>query len=104
MWQDLTRSAPTEDQIGRAKALAEDLLVVLRIEYQKARDGTAMGGAPGVYQPGSGTYAPAQNGPDYAGYYNVCLAMPLFQLSYRVSPMLAVDVHGRWKSCEVTQR
>jgi hypothetical protein len=65
------RSAPNQDQIDRARVLAEDLLVVLRIEYQKARDGTAGGGAPGVYQPGSGTYAPAQNGPDYASYYNV---------------------------------
>lgn len=44
---------------------------MLRIEYQKARDGTAQGGAPGVYQPGSGAYQAANNGPDYAAYYNV---------------------------------
>jgi hypothetical protein len=99
MLQDLTRSAPTEDQIGRAKALAEDLLVVLRIEYQKARDGTAMGGAPGVYQPGSGTYVPAQNGPDYAGYYNVSLAIPFSILQAGYCPRRAVNVHDCSNSC-----
>lgn len=67
-------SAPNQDQVDRARGLAEDLLVVLRIEYQKARDGTAGGGAPGVYQPGSGSYAAANNGPDYAAYYQVRLA------------------------------
>lgn len=67
----LTISAPNQDQVDRARNLAEDLLVVLRIEYQKARDGTAGGGAPGVYQPGSGSYQAANNGPDYAAYYQV---------------------------------
>ncbi|KAI9636363.1 uncharacterized protein MKK02DRAFT_45070 [Dioszegia hungarica] len=62
-------AAPNQDQVDRARQLAEDLLVVLRIEYQKARDGTAGGGAPGVYQPGSGSYAATNNGPDYAAYY-----------------------------------
>ncbi len=52
----------------RARILAEDLLAVLRIEYQKARDGGSSMGAGGVYQQGYGTYAPADQGP-YAGYY-----------------------------------
>ena len=66
----LLSSAPNEDQVQRARILAEDLLAVLRIEYQKARDGgsTMGGGAPGIYQQGYGTYAPADQGP-YAGYY-----------------------------------
>ncbi|RSH92217.1 hypothetical protein EHS25_008632 [Saitozyma podzolica] len=71
-------AAPNEDQVERAKVLAEDLLSVLRLEYAKARDGTHNGGHAGVYQPGYGTYAPQQQqqqqqqpaGQDaYAAYY-----------------------------------
>ena len=66
----LTISAPTQDQVERAKALAEDLLQVLRIEYEKARNGGNAGGQAGVYQAGYGTYAPAAGGADpYAAYY-----------------------------------
>ncbi|ORY30342.1 hypothetical protein BCR39DRAFT_529272 [Naematelia encephala] len=61
-------AAPTDDQVQRAKGLAEDLLAVLRVEYVKARDGTHNGGSAGVYQPGYGTYAPASQDA-YAGYY-----------------------------------
>ena len=64
----LTSSAPTEDQVARAKALAEDLLVVLRIEYGKARGDTG-GGYQGGYQQQS--YGQQQADP-YAGYYQVC--------------------------------
>lgn len=39
--------APTDDQIQRAKNLAEDLLMVLRIEYEKARSGGRGGGGGG---------------------------------------------------------
>ncbi|KAL7420044.1 hypothetical protein Q5752_005009 [Cryptotrichosporon argae] len=53
-------SAPTEDQVKRARILAEDLLVVLRIEYDKARGGPGGGG---VYQQGHGSYQQA----GYAG-------------------------------------
>jgi hypothetical protein len=76
-------SAPNEDQVERAKVLAEDLLSVLRLEYAKARDGTHNGGHAGVYQPGYGTYAPQQQqqqqqqpaGQDaYAAYYGVSAA------------------------------
>ncbi|KAK1921624.1 hypothetical protein DB88DRAFT_498613 [Papiliotrema laurentii] len=63
-------AAPTQDQVERAKALAEDLLQVLRIEYEKARNGGNAGGQAGVYQAGYGTYAPAAGGADpYAAYY-----------------------------------
>ena len=65
----LTSSAPTTDQIERAKLLAEDLLAVLRVEYEKARAGGGHQG--GVYpQGGYGYGAQGQAGADpYAGYY-----------------------------------
>jgi hypothetical protein len=62
----LTTSAPTEDQVARAKALAEDLLVVLRIEYGKARGDTG-GGYQGGYQ--QQAYGQQQAADPYAGYY-----------------------------------
>lgn len=69
----LTPSAPTQDQVERAKILADDLLQVLRIEYEKARTGGIPGNQAGVYQAGYGTYAPqGQQGGQadpYAGYY-----------------------------------
>ena len=46
--------------------LAEDLLAVLRIEYEKARTGGQSGG----YQPAYGGYG-AQGADQYAGYYQV---------------------------------
>ena len=80
MQRGLTRRAPTDDQIGRAKRLADDLLMVLRIEYDKARGGTGGyggGGGGGGYGAGAGygqqqqggyqgAAAPAQDA--YAGY------------------------------------
>jgi hypothetical protein len=84
----LTRiRGPDDGQIARAKELAEDLLVVLRIEHEKARQGAGGVMNAGVYQPGLGTYAPApggqgqgqgqgQGGDDaYAQYYAVSLAI-----------------------------
>ena len=60
----------------RAKILADDLLQVLRIEYEKARTGGIPGNQAGVYQAGYGTYAPQGQGQGqggqadpYAGYY-----------------------------------
>jgi len=67
-FESLTSSAPTEDQVARAKALAEDLLVVLRIEYAKARGDTGGGGYGGGYQ----QQAYGQDQGQYAGYYQVC--------------------------------
>lgn len=66
--ESLTCSAPTEDQVARAKALAEDLLVVLRIEYAKARGDSGGGGYGGGYQ----QQAYGQDQGQYAGYYQVC--------------------------------
>lgn len=62
--------APTEDQIQRAKNLADDLLMVLRIEYDKARNGGRGGG--GDYGGGAAYPPMAQgSGPQdpYAGSY-----------------------------------
>lgn len=63
--------APTDDQIQRAKMLADDLLMVLRIEYDKARSSGNQGGG-GVYQ-GQGNYGGGQQaqagGDPYAGGY-----------------------------------
>lgn len=57
--------APTDDQVSRARVLAEDLLLVLRIEYDKARNGGDRGG--GGY--GGGGYGGYQQGGDaYGGY------------------------------------
>ena len=72
----LTCSAPTEDQVARAKALAEDLLVVLRIEYAKARGDTGGGGYGGGYQ----QQAYGQDQGQYAGYYQVRFAIPFLHL------------------------
>jgi hypothetical protein len=66
----LTDRAPTEDQVARAKALAEDLLVVLRIEYGKARGDTGGGYQGGGYQQQQ-AYGGAQQADPYAGYYQV---------------------------------
>ncbi|WVQ98087.1 hypothetical protein IAU59_005209 [Kwoniella sp. CBS 9459] len=59
-------AAPNQEQIDRAKVLCEDLLVVLREEWQKARDASqnqrGPGGPGGVYQQGYGTYAPQHGG------------------------------------------
>ncbi|WVF69771.1 hypothetical protein IAT40_004550 [Kwoniella sp. CBS 6097] len=73
-------AAPNQEQIDRAKVLCEDLLVVLREEWQKARDASqhhqqrGPGGPGGVYQQGYGTYAPQHGGQGqgqdpYAAYY-----------------------------------
>ena len=69
----LTRrlSAPNEEQVERARALAEDLLAVLRVEYEKARQG---GGPQQPPQGGYQGYAGYQQQPGadpYAGYYQV---------------------------------
>jgi len=72
----LTSSAPTEDQVARAKALAEDLLVVLRIEYAKARGDTGGGGYGGGYQ----QQAYGQDQGQYAGYYQVRFVIPFLYL------------------------
>ncbi|KAK4684418.1 hypothetical protein P7C73_g5760, partial [Tremellales sp. Uapishka_1] len=59
-------AGPDMDQIRRAKELAEDLLVVLRIEYEKARmGGTYVSGYQGALAPDQ-----PQGGQDaYAAYY-----------------------------------
>ncbi|WVR04658.1 hypothetical protein IAU60_001669 [Kwoniella sp. DSM 27419] len=70
-------AAPTQEQIDRAKVLCDDLLLVLREEWNKARAamGGHHGGQSGVYQQGYGTYAPApgqgqaQGQDAYAAYY-----------------------------------
>lgn len=62
-------SAPQEDQVARAKSLAEDLLVVLRVEYAKARGDHGHGGYQG-YQHQQQGYGQQQADP-YAGYYQV---------------------------------
>jgi len=72
----LTIRAPTEDQVARAKALAEDLLVVLRIEYGKAR-GDSGGGYNGGYQQ---QQAYGQDQGQYAGYYQVYPLFPFLPL------------------------
>lgn len=64
--------APTDDQIQRAKNLAEDLLMVLRIEYEKARSGGRGGGGgagAGADYGAAGAYPPMGQGPQdpYAG-------------------------------------
>lgn len=50
--------APTDDQIGRARVLAEDLLLILNTEYDKAR------GVTGGYD----SYAQSGVTDPYAGY------------------------------------
>ncbi|KAK8847451.1 hypothetical protein IAR55_005309 [Kwoniella newhampshirensis] len=71
-------AAPNDEQVSRAKSLSEDLLVVLREEWNKAREAMGQGGQGGVYQQGHGTYAPAgqqgygqqgQGQDPYAAYY-----------------------------------
>jgi hypothetical protein len=57
--------APTDDQVERARGLAQDLLDVLRMEYEKAR----MGGGPTMGYQGYQAGAAAQD--PYAGYYAV---------------------------------
>ncbi|WVQ83290.1 hypothetical protein IAT38_005429 [Cryptococcus sp. DSM 104549] len=67
-------AAPNEDQVERAKVLANDLLEVLRTEHGKARDalGQQMQGQHGGYQQGYGQYpqqGQAQGQDAYAAYY-----------------------------------
>lgn len=80
-----TSSAPTQDQIDRAKVLCNDLLEVLRQEWSKARDAMnnqhqhhgggyqqqgygGYQGGPGQQQGGQGQ---AQGQDAYAAYYAV---------------------------------
>lgn len=58
--------------MARAKGLAEDLLVVLRIEYAKARGDQGQGGYQGYQQQQQQQYGQQQAGDPYAGYYQVC--------------------------------
>ncbi|TYJ56950.1 hypothetical protein B9479_002396 [Cryptococcus floricola] len=63
-------AAPNDEQVNRAKVLAEDLLEVLRTEHSKARDSVNMnqqaGGVYGGYQ----SYGAQASGQDaYAAYY-----------------------------------
>lgn len=64
-------SAPTEDQVGRAKQLAEDLLVVLRVEYGKAQAALGGGGYQGGYNQAQQYGQQAQGQDAYAAYYQV---------------------------------
>ncbi|OXG80092.1 KH domain-containing protein [Cryptococcus neoformans A2-102-5] len=62
-------AAPTEDQVERAKVLAEDLLEVLRGEHAKARDAHNQGAQGGAYG-GYAAYGGQTAGQDpYAAYY-----------------------------------
>jgi hypothetical protein len=61
--------------------LAEDLLVVLRIEYAKARGDTGGGGYGGGYQ----QQAYGQDQGQYAGYYQVCPFSSTLSLILEVS-------------------
>lgn len=54
--------APTDDQIQRAKGLADDLLMILRIEYEKARNGVGRGDYSEPYPPMGGQAAAAGQG------------------------------------------
>ncbi|ORX33904.1 hypothetical protein BD324DRAFT_637677 [Kockovaella imperatae] len=58
-------AAPNDEQVERARVLADDLLAVLRIEYEKARTGGNSGGG---YGGGYGGYQQGSVDP-YAGYY-----------------------------------
>ncbi|CAK9781934.1 hypothetical protein CC85DRAFT_286958 [Cutaneotrichosporon oleaginosum] len=59
--------APTDDQIQRAKTLAEDLLMILRIEYDKARNGGGRGDYGGEpYPVMGGNVSAAQQGTGYS--------------------------------------
>lgn len=61
-------SAQTDDQIQRAKTLADDLLMILRVEYDKARNGGGRGDYGGEpYPPMGGQVAAAQQGSGYGG-------------------------------------
>lgn len=74
-------SAPTEDQVERAKVLAEDLLEVLRGEHAKARDAHSQSAQGGVYG-GYAAYGGQAAGQDpYAAYYAVCLPILSYSLS-----------------------
>jgi hypothetical protein len=59
--------APTDDQIQRAKTLADDLLMILRIEYDKARNGGGRGDYGGEpYPPMGGNVSAAQQGTGFS--------------------------------------
>jgi hypothetical protein len=69
-------SGPDEGMIDRARVLAEDLLTVVRGEWEKARQA---GMSFGNYQPQQQSYQPQAAGADgqdaYAAYYAVRFAL-----------------------------
>lgn len=95
---------PDEAQVARAKELAQDLLDVVRQEYEKARQGMGgmgMGGYPG-YGAQSGQGYGMQQGAQagYGGYY-VCPANKSLQRSIAYQHYRLVGVCRRrcWYSC-----